>query len=149
MPYVEPSERKEMDQSLRLLMNDLDYTFYPGKLNYVLTRICDFYIKRTGLRYGSINDVIGVLECMKLELYRRVAADYEDQKATENGDVYSCIIEELAPLTDTDLEKLAIHDEVTGQTWFRCPDDPDCGLHLVGPGRVRCDHCTPDEDVIE
>ena len=33
-------------------------------------------------------EVLGVLECVKLELYRRVAAPYEDKKCQENGDVY-------------------------------------------------------------
>jgi len=33
--------------------------------------------------------VTGVLECAKLELYRRIAAPYEDTKIEENGDVYS------------------------------------------------------------
>jgi len=31
---------------------------------------------------------VGVLECAKMELYRRVAAPYEDKKKEENGDVY-------------------------------------------------------------
>ena len=30
---------------------------------------------------------MGVLECCKLEFYRRVAAPYEDIKIEENGDV--------------------------------------------------------------
>ncbi len=40
------------------------------------------------LRYSKINSLIGVLECAKLELYRRVAAPYENDKIDENGDVY-------------------------------------------------------------
>jgi len=32
--------------------------------------------------------VIGVLESVKMELYRRKIADYEDEKCEENGDVY-------------------------------------------------------------
>jgi len=36
-----------------------------------------------------INAIIGALECAKLELYRRVAAPYEDDKIAENGDVYT------------------------------------------------------------
>ena len=32
---------------------------------------------------------MGALECAKLELYRRVAAPYEDVKIMENGDVYT------------------------------------------------------------
>jgi hypothetical protein len=38
--------------------------------------------------YAEINEVVGVLECCKLELYRRLAAPYEDTKIKENGDVY-------------------------------------------------------------
>jgi hypothetical protein len=39
--------------------------------------------------YQAINDCLGALEGAKLELYRRVAAPYEDRKIQENGDVYS------------------------------------------------------------
>ena len=37
----------------------------------------------------NLNAIIGALECAKLELYRRVAAPYEDDKIIENGDVYT------------------------------------------------------------
>jgi len=40
------------------------------------------------LRYQNINDLLGALEGAKLELYRRVAAPYEDEKVESNGDVY-------------------------------------------------------------
>ena len=63
-----------------------------GELNYAITSLIDEYLVNQGLSYVQINKVIGVLECAKLELYRRVAAPYEDTKITENGDVY---IEEL------------------------------------------------------
>jgi hypothetical protein len=60
-----------------------------GELNYAITKIIDDYlIEKGGIRYVHLNDVIGVLECAKLELYRRVAAPYEDLKAAESGDVY-------------------------------------------------------------
>jgi hypothetical protein len=41
-----------------------------------------------GQSYSIINDIVGVLECAKMEFYRRVAVPYEDKKRTENGDVY-------------------------------------------------------------
>lgn len=41
-----------------------------------------------GGKYDSLNAVIGVLECAKQEFYRRAAVPYENQKITENGDVY-------------------------------------------------------------
>jgi len=44
-----------------------------------------------GLSYTQINAVIGVLECAKMELYRRIAAPYEDKKSRESGDVYVSI----------------------------------------------------------
>ena len=36
--------------------------------------------------------VIGALECAKLELYRRIAAPYEDTKIQENGEVYTKLV---------------------------------------------------------
>ena len=45
-------------------------------------------IKDNGVSYSFLNDFIGVLECVKLELYRRVATPYEEDKRQENGDVY-------------------------------------------------------------
>lgn len=65
----------------------------PGELNYKITMACADYLEeraevRGGLSYDLINEVIGVLECAKQEIYRRVAIPYEDQKIKENGDVY-------------------------------------------------------------
>lgn len=81
MPYITPDDREAME----LMGPDS-----AGDLNYVLTRAVVRYIETRprGLCYDSVNEVVGVLECMKLELYRRVAAPYEDQKIDENGDVY-------------------------------------------------------------
>jgi hypothetical protein len=58
-----------------------------GELNYEITGLINIYIKEKGLNYQTINDVLGVLEGAKLELYRRVAAPYEDTKIAQNGDV--------------------------------------------------------------
>jgi hypothetical protein len=60
----------------------------PGELNYTFTREIKEYIGTKGLRYQTINDIIGALEGAKMEFYRRVVAPYEDQKIQENGDVY-------------------------------------------------------------
>jgi len=80
MPYIVPSERHEPKP----------VTGGPSDLNYTITRLCDAYIcARGGASYTLLNEVIGVLECAKLELYRRVAAPYEDKKLQANGDVYA------------------------------------------------------------
>lgn len=61
-----------------------------GELNYKITKLINDYITRQGgVKYQLINDVVGVLECAKLELYRRIAAPYEDKKKQENGEVYT------------------------------------------------------------
>jgi hypothetical protein len=60
-----------------------------GELNYVITKVCDEFLKRKGRRYNNINTVIGVLACAQAEFYRRVAAPYENEKIAVNGDVYS------------------------------------------------------------
>jgi hypothetical protein len=66
----------------------------PGELNYLITKLIDLYLQDKGLKYKNINEVIGVLECAKLELYRRIAGPYEDKKIVSNGDVYSITNEE-------------------------------------------------------
>lgn len=41
------------------------------------------------MSYQAINDIIGALESAKMEIYRRIAAAYEDQKILENSDVFT------------------------------------------------------------
>lgn len=55
-----------------------------GELNYVVTKLLKGIYP---LRYFHINRAIGLLECVKQEFYRRVAAPYEDKKIKESGDV--------------------------------------------------------------
>ena len=86
MPYIAKAERLRIDYKMRqLLAVAQDWT--PGELNYVLTRIVDFAIGPE-LSYAALNEKLGVLEAVKLEIYRRLAAPYEDQKMEANGDVY-------------------------------------------------------------
>lgn len=92
MPYISEEARKRIDE--KLVVEDVVCNcFSVGELNYILTTIVKRYIEvasgeNEGLSYGDINDAIGTLECCKLELYRRLAAPYEDKKIKENGDVY-------------------------------------------------------------
>jgi hypothetical protein len=54
------------------------------------------YLREKGIKYANINEVIGALECCKLELYRAIAAPYEEEKIEENGQVG--VIKELGYL---------------------------------------------------
>lgn len=82
MPYIPEESRVRLQQG--------GAAQDAGELNFVITQIIDDYIRRKGgVRYAHINEVVGALECAKLELYRRIAAPYEDCKLAENGDVYN------------------------------------------------------------
>ena len=87
MPYIKSENRKKYEKILRELLGILKALppeEVDGELNYVVTKILkEIY----PLRYYHINKAIGVLECVKLEFYRRVAAPYEDIKIKESGDV--------------------------------------------------------------
>ena len=86
MPYVDKEARARLDQG--------GAPENPGELNYVITRCVDEYLSQKGpIRYAAINEVIGVLECAKLELYRRIAVPYEDAKKEQSGDVYKIATE--------------------------------------------------------
>lgn len=80
MPYINKDARAEIDKT-GLAQN-------AGELNFVITKVLLAYIDMEGLSYRTLNEVIGVLECVKQELYRRMIVGYEDQKIAENGDVY-------------------------------------------------------------
>ena len=82
MPYILSQERNK-------ILYEHSKPASAGELNFLITFIIDDYIRQNGLNYNIINELIGVLECSKLELYRRIAAPYEDLKIQQNGDVYT------------------------------------------------------------
>jgi hypothetical protein len=58
-----------------------------GAINYAINKLL-LALLLPSPNYVLLERAIGILECAKLELYRRVAAPYENTKAKENGDVY-------------------------------------------------------------
>jgi uncharacterized protein DUF6899 len=78
MPYITRKDRARAEHTPTT----------PGELNFALTRLVLGYMERTAPSYARYNDVIGALECCKLELYRRKCAHYEDGAIKRNGDVY-------------------------------------------------------------
>lgn len=58
-----------------------------GDLNYLFSFILNRNLG-SNVRYARINELIGALECCKIELYRKKASDYEDLKEKENGTVW-------------------------------------------------------------
>ena len=83
MPYIKQEMRDQFNDGLITLPSN------EGEMNYVITDLLDDYLSAYGLNYANVNALVGVLECAKLELYRRIAAPYEDEKIKENGYVYT------------------------------------------------------------
>ncbi|KKK87638.1 hypothetical protein LCGC14_2751230 [marine sediment metagenome] len=90
MPYIEPNMRGLVDPTINILVVGIkDGTYLgtkrDGVLNYIISSLIAKLYKTS---YTELNAAIGMLECAKLELYRRRLAAYEDKKIAENGDVY-------------------------------------------------------------
>lgn len=80
MPYIPKSLRACLDDGTIEPIN-------PGDLNYKITSICLDYLDVLPPSYRAMNEIIGVLECVKQEFYRRVVVPYKEQKILENGDI--------------------------------------------------------------
>jgi hypothetical protein len=87
MPYIEKIQREACNSLLKELLDKICYKTKTGILNYIITKILLKAIGQTPT-YSRYNELVGVLECVKMELYRRAIAKYEDKKISENGDVY-------------------------------------------------------------
>jgi len=88
MPYIPQDRRNEIQAELK----EKGLSFTPqnaGDLNFLVSQLIENAIEQKGLRYANLNEFVGALECCKLELYRVLAAPYEDQKIEENGAVYT------------------------------------------------------------
>ena len=86
MPYIQQKIRKKYQEVLDYL-NHFVKINCPGELNYILFKIILQYIRDKRECYQIYNDVIGVLGCIKQELYRRFISKYEDLKIKQNGDI--------------------------------------------------------------
>lgn len=94
MPYIKEEFREKYDDKIETLIKELckygsSKSDIPiaGDVNYCITRIVNALCPQSCMSYNDINTAMGVLECAKLELYRRVAIPYENKKKSFNGDV--------------------------------------------------------------
>ena len=91
MPYIGEEKRSLLEPYLASIASRIileDEMTQAGVLNYCISALFNEVLKTNGMSYQNINELIGILECAKLELYRRVASPYEDEKIQSNGDVY-------------------------------------------------------------
>lgn len=86
MPYIKKDDRERYDCYIKNLVVQLNNweSWRSGHLNYIITKILKSLNAKT---YSKMNEVMGVLECVKQEYYRKVMVPYEERKETENGEV--------------------------------------------------------------
>ena len=84
MPYILKTERVVFDTDIDTIVR---HTNTPGKLTYVIYKLCVGYLGKNGICYNNFATVSGALVCVGHELYRRVIAPYENKKIKQNGDV--------------------------------------------------------------
>ena len=85
MPYISKESKEKVDRGLVALQ--LSEFECAGDLNYAIHQLISKYIESNKVSYQTYNDIFGVLDCAKMEIYRRLVSKYEDQKVDENGDV--------------------------------------------------------------
>ena len=90
MPYIKKENRKKFEKTIEKIVdlstNPENGNISVGELNYVISSIIWRIFQRTP-SYTNGNNLMGVLECVKHEFYRRQLAIYEDVKMQENGDI--------------------------------------------------------------
>lgn len=91
MPYIKNSRRAEIESTTKfsefLVSLERLNEFNVGDFNYLITRMLTIFWN-SSKSYEKANSLIGVLECVKQEFYRRAIAPYEDVKIKENGDIF-------------------------------------------------------------
>jgi len=86
MPYIVSARRESFQDFLEKTKNLRIDT--AGELNFLIAMLGQIYLTTHGTNYRVFNEIIGALECAKIETYRRQIAMLEDMKKQENGDVF-------------------------------------------------------------
>ena len=91
MPYIPQTRRDGID--IELIAERLNWVpANAGDLNFLVSTFIANYIRENGCKYAVLNEMIGALECAKMELNRVIIGPYEDVKIAENGPVYDGIL---------------------------------------------------------
>jgi hypothetical protein len=101
MPYIKPEDREQYDVLIDALLNlIMEKTSNNGKSsledmtnaikghhNYIMFVLAVRMSNKLGIRYHTLQDIVGTFECCKAEFLRRVVDPYEDQAIAKNGDI--------------------------------------------------------------
>ena len=96
MPYLPEYMKSEIDNG------DDQWVDAAAGLSYKIHTIIEKYMENKFESYDEYNKIIGVLECVKLELYRRSVAPIFDIKITRNGDIGCYNLDDETDYTDSE-----------------------------------------------
>ncbi len=89
MPYIKQTQRRVLDkQPVEEVANHIALDSIAGEFNYVISTIASELVQTYGHSYKVMSAIRAAMNDASDEFYRRVMAPYEDEKITENGDVY-------------------------------------------------------------
>ena len=86
MPYIASARRESFQDFLEKTKNLRIDT--AGELNFLIVQLTLTYLSQHGENYRIMNEIIGAIECAKMEFVRRKLIPLEKAKCTENGDVF-------------------------------------------------------------
>ena len=88
MPYIARKDRAQYQTAIDELAKLVppDRMARPGHMNYIMSLLIQ-RVYGGSMRYADHNEVIGLLNCVQQEFYRRFTAPYEDEKVEQEGDL--------------------------------------------------------------
>lgn len=88
MPYIARKDRGQYQQAIGELVRLVpqDRMARPGHMNYIISLLIQ-RVYGESMRYADHNEVVGLLNCVQQEFYRRFTAPYEDEKIEQEGDL--------------------------------------------------------------
>ena len=87
MPYIKPTDRSRFDPIIQEFIKlHSKKRLTAGDLNYMISSMI-WWMFSADKNYAKANELMGVLESVKQEFYRRKVSPYEDEKIKENGDI--------------------------------------------------------------
>ena len=89
MPFIDQASRALYAPGIKAITDRIpeDSRHAKGDLTYIITEILHQHFGES-LRYTDHADIIGILECAKLEFYVGRTHEYEKKKKLEHGDLY-------------------------------------------------------------
>jgi hypothetical protein len=90
MPYINIESQNKFKE-LETVLATIEFD-NAGGLNYVISQIAIHYLLKKGIKYQTMNDIVGAFDGAKVEFQRRIVAPYETQKAFDNGDLYERVV---------------------------------------------------------